>query len=110
MKTQTFQLSVRTVFLFFFALVLVPSCKVFHFDKINPYNDFTTDQLSRYEINKIRIIIPDSIIAFPGNSFSIGVIAETYLHKEIKTRGLCNGFVNWNSYAVHVEGGSFDKG
>ncbi|HET6989670.1 MAG TPA: hypothetical protein VFJ43_00025, partial [Bacteroidia bacterium] len=24
--------------------------------------------------------------------------------------GLCNGFVNWNSYGVHVDGGTFDKG
>ncbi len=91
-------------------LVIVPACKIFHFNHINPYNDFTSDQLHNYEVSKIKIITNDSLILFPGTSFSIGIIAETPFHKELKTRGLCNGFVNWNSYSVRVEGGVFDRG
>ncbi|HET6992180.1 MAG TPA: hypothetical protein VFJ43_12685, partial [Bacteroidia bacterium] len=94
MKSLTSHIPViRTILLFLFVLLSIPSCKIFHFDKLNPYNDFTTDQLSNYEISKIRIIIPDSVVISPGQSFSIGVIAETHFRKEIKTRGLCNGFV-----------------
>jgi hypothetical protein len=91
------------------AFAFSPSCGSLRFKKINPYNDFTSDHLHERDVKKIRIIIPDSISIYPGSTFPIGVIAVTSGRKELKTRGIANGFVNWNSYAVRVEGGSFDK-
>lgn len=111
MKQQDIsRVSILTVFLFILVLALSPSCKLFHFTRINPYNDFTTDQLSKYEVSNIKIIIPDSLVIFPGTRFPIGVIAETSFRKKLATRGLCKGYVNWNSYAVQVEGGKFENG
>lgn len=100
----------RTVFLFFFLLSVSHSCNPFHRNTVNPETDFVSDHLQNVQVNKIRIIIPDSILFSPGSSFPIGVIASSSKGKELKTRGLCNGFVNWNSYSVEVEGGVFEKG
>lgn len=94
--------------LLFLAFAFASSCASLHFKKINPYNDLASDHLKDREVKKIRIIIPDTITVYPGSSFPIGVIA-TCGRKELKTRGIANGFVNWNSYSVRVEGGSFDK-
>lgn len=95
--------------LLFFVLVLAASCNIFHSNTADPYSDLTSDHLQHVKVNAIRIFIPDTVTAYPGASFPIGVIAVTN-HKELKTRGICNGYVNWNSYSVQVEGGSFDKG
>ncbi|MDQ3109108.1 MAG: hypothetical protein M3R17_04360 [Bacteroidota bacterium] len=91
-------------------LLIVPSCKLFHFDKLHPSDDFISDHLGDYRINKISIIVSDSVKIYPGASFPIDVVAVTAGKKQLKTRGLPNGFVNWNSYAVRVEGGTFSKG
>lgn len=99
----------RATFLLSVVLLFASSCQLFHFDKINPYNDFTSDHLHKYDVNKISIVFPDTMAIYPGSSFPIGVIAVSG-RKELKTRGFSNGFVNWTSYAVRVEGGTFDKG
>jgi hypothetical protein len=111
MKTQVLPLAfLRTACLFLFLLCIVPSCSVFHFNKVNPYNDYTTDQLSKYQVEKIHLFVPDNLVVYPGSTFQIGIIAEARFHKQLKTRGLADGFVNWTSYVVNVEGGTFDNG
>lgn len=95
--------------LLFLAFAFASSCGSLHFKRINPYNDFTSDHLKDRDVKKIRIIIPDTVTVYPGSSFPIGVIATSGRKNELKTRGITNGFVNWNSYSVRVEGGSFDK-
>jgi hypothetical protein len=110
MKPHTsFAGSGRKFLLFFLAFAVISSCNLFHFDKINPYNDLTSDHLQKYRINKLHIVVADSIRVYPGASFPINVIAFTPTKKELKTRGL-NGYVNWNSYAVRVQGGTFKNG
>lgn len=99
----------RAFFLLFFVLAIVPSCELLRLDTLNPYNDLTSDHLQKYRVKKIRIVIPDSAVVYPGATFPLGVIAETR-QKDLKTRGFCNGFVNWNSYLVKVEGGYFEDG
>lgn len=100
---------IRTILLLFF-ISTSPSCKLFKHQQSNPETDFVSDHLQNVQISKITVIIPDSLLLAPGTSFPIGVIARTSKGKELKTRGLCKGFVNWNSYIVEVEGGSFEKG
>ncbi len=100
----------QIVVLLFFIFTFFSSCSVFQKTIPDPYTDFTSDHLLNYRITQIRIIIPDSLLAYPGASFPVDVIAISSKQKELKTRGLANGFVNWNSYAVTVEGGIFNKG
>ncbi|MEO5644353.1 MAG: hypothetical protein ABIQ40_01790 [Bacteroidia bacterium] len=110
MNFRTFHIaSVRPFLLLLFLLAFVPSCNIFHKNTVDPYTDFTTDQLRNYRISKILLVIPDSTICFPGASFPLGIVAVISNGKELKTRNL-SGFVNWNSYAVTVMGGTFDNG
>jgi hypothetical protein len=110
MKKASISSTARFACALLFIIAIISSCNLFHLERINRYNDFTSDHLKNFQVNKIQIIVSDSIAHCPGASFPIGVIAVTPMHKELKTRGLCKGFVNWNSYSVRVEGGTFDQG
>jgi hypothetical protein len=100
----------RKILMFFFAFAVISSCNLFRLDKIIPYNDLTSDHLLDYHLSKLRIVVGDSINVYPGASFPIDVIAVTRGKKELKTRGLPKGYVNWNSYVVRVQGGTFENG
>lgn len=102
--------SIRTITLLLCLLAFAPSCNLFHKNTTDPYADFTSDHLRNYHVSKIRVVVPDSISFSPGTSFPIGVRAITSNGKEIKTRGLTNGFVNWSSYTVNISGGKFENG
>jgi hypothetical protein len=102
-------LSPRTFFLLFLVSVFT-ACDLFHFNTLNPYNDTVSDHLKKYSVKKIQIVVPSADSIYPGSTFSFGVIAETRSKKELKTRGSLNGFVNWSSYLVQVDGGYFENG
>jgi hypothetical protein len=111
MKTLRFQgHSPRAIYLLLFVLTFAASCDLLRFDTINPYNDLTSDHLQKYTVKKIELVVPPADSVYPGSVFSFGVIAKTRTKKELKTRGLLNGFVNWNSYLVKVDGGYFEDG
>lgn len=73
-----------------------------------PAPDHNTS-LSGARISKFKVVLPDSLSAFPGLTFPVGVIASSK-KQEFKTLGLLHGSVSWNNYEVAVEGGTFSNG
>lgn len=109
MKNSSLHINaIRAAVVVFFLLVFAPSCWQRQHTQAYPAPDYNAG-LSGKRITKIKIVLPDSFVAFPGAAFPIGVIA-TSKKQELKTPGLTNGAVSWNNYSVAVEGGAFENG